>query len=150
MSVGIRTKAIVSVAEMARMCGLSRARFYQLTKEGVFPTPVYRIDNRRPLYTEEMQEVCLEVRRRNCGVNGRPVMFYARQAGTPVTKSKKPARVKQIKHVELIDALESLGLEKVKGSEVDAALTECFPNGHAGVDEGTLLRSIFLHLKRQD
>ncbi len=150
MSVEIRTKAIVSVAEMARMCGLSRARFYQLTKEGVFPTPVYRIDNRRPLYTEEMQEVCLEVRRRNCGINGKPVMFYSRRVGTPVTKSRKRSPVKQNKHVQLIDGLQSLGLEKVKGSEVDAALTECFPDGHDGIDEGTVLRAIFLHLKRQD
>ena len=81
MSVEIRTKAIVNVAEMARMCGLSRARFYQLVKEGVFPPPLYRIDNRRPYYVEAMQEVCLEVRRRNCGINGRPVMFYARRFG---------------------------------------------------------------------
>lgn len=150
MSVEIRTKAVVTVAEMARMCGLSRARFYQLTKEGVFPTPVYRIDNRRPLYPEEMQEVCLEVRRRNCGINGKPVMFYSRRVGTPVTKTKKRSPVKQNKHVELIDGLLSLGLENVKGSDVDATLTECFPSGHDGVDEGTVLRSVFLRLKRQD
>ena len=31
------TKAIVTVSEMARMCGLSRARFYQLQKAGIFP-----------------------------------------------------------------------------------------------------------------
>jgi len=150
MSVEIRTKAFATVAEMARMCGLSRARFYQLTKEGVFPTPVYRIDNRRPLYTEEMQEVCLDVRRRNCGINGKPVMFYSRRVGTPVTKSKKRSPAKQNKHVELIDGLQALGLANVKGSDVEAALNQCFPNGHDGVDEGTVLRATFLHLKRQD
>ena len=36
------TKVAVSVAEMARMVGLSRARFYQLRRAGVFPTPVVR------------------------------------------------------------------------------------------------------------
>ena len=45
------TKAIVTVSEMARMCGLSRARFYQLQKAGVFPAPVYQ--DGRPLYPEE-------------------------------------------------------------------------------------------------
>ncbi len=30
-------KSAVSVSEMARMVGLSRARFYQLMTEGVFP-----------------------------------------------------------------------------------------------------------------
>lgn len=151
MTVEVRTKAVVTVAEMARMCGLSRARFYQLTKEGVFPMPLYRIDNRRPLYTDEMQEVCLEVRRRNCGINGKPVMFYARRVETPtVAKTKKRSTTKSSKHVELIEGLQSLGLTNAKGSDVDAALKQCFPNGHDGVDEGTILRSIFLHLKRQD
>ena len=40
MSVEIRRKAIVSVAEMARMSSLSRARFYQLVKVGVFPLAI--------------------------------------------------------------------------------------------------------------
>jgi len=65
MSVQIQTKAAVTVAEMARMLGLSRARFYQLQSAGVFPSPVYLVSNRRPIYVEEMQEVCIEVRRRN-------------------------------------------------------------------------------------
>ena len=151
MTVEVRTKAIVTVAEMARMCGLSRARFYQLTKDGVFPLPLYSIETKRPFYTEEMQLVCLDVRRRNCGINGKPVMFYARRIGTPVaTKPKKSPAAKPNKHLELIDGLESLGMTKVKGLEVEAALSKCFPNGHHSVDEATVLRTIFLHLKRQD
>ena len=43
----------------------------------MFPPPVYSVSNRRPIYVEELQEVCLEVRRRNCGINGRPVLYYA-------------------------------------------------------------------------
>jgi hypothetical protein len=60
MSVQVQTKAVVTVAEMAHMCGLSRARFYQLVNEGVFPPPLYRIETRRPFFTQEMQETCLE------------------------------------------------------------------------------------------
>jgi hypothetical protein len=69
------TKAIVSVSELARMCGLSRARFYQLQRAGVFPPPVYDVSTHRPVYVEELQKVCLEVRRKNCGVNGKPILF---------------------------------------------------------------------------
>ena len=61
-------KAAVTVTEMARMVGLSRARFYQLVNEGVFPPPVYSVRTRRPIYVEDLQKVCLEVRHRNCGV----------------------------------------------------------------------------------
>ena len=82
------TKAVVTVSEMARMCGLSRARFYQLQKAGVFPAPVYRAG--RPVYTEDQQQVCLEVRRKNRGVNGVPVLFYARRRPIMAPTKKAP------------------------------------------------------------
>jgi hypothetical protein len=59
MSVQVQTKAVVSVAEMARMVGMSRARFYQLLNEGVFPPPLYRIETRRPFFNQQMQETDL-------------------------------------------------------------------------------------------
>ena len=44
-------KAAISIADMARMVGLSRARFYQLMGT-TFPWPVYSLSNRRPFYDE--------------------------------------------------------------------------------------------------
>jgi hypothetical protein len=58
MNVQIMTKTVVSVSEMAAMVGLSRARFYQL-QGTAFPIPVYDVATRRPVYTEDMQMVCL-------------------------------------------------------------------------------------------
>ena len=83
-------KEAVSVAEMARMVALSRARFYQLVGS-TFPHPVYDINTRRPLYTRELQGICMEVRRRNCGIDGRPVLFYAARAAasTPTTRPRR-------------------------------------------------------------
>ena len=71
----IQCKSVVSVAEMARMVGLSRGRFYQLVGTA-FPWPVYDIKTRRPYYDAEGQSRCLDVRKRNCGIDGRPVLFY--------------------------------------------------------------------------
>ena len=42
-------RAAVTVAEMARMVGLSRARFYQLQKAGVFPTPQMNPSTEAPI-----------------------------------------------------------------------------------------------------
>ena len=84
-------KAVVTVSEMARMVGLSRARFYQLQKAGVFPMPVYDSVSGRPVYIQELQQVCLEVRRRSYGVNGQPVVFYARRA-----RPRMPAGVAEV------------------------------------------------------
>ena len=46
-----------------------------------FPEPSRDDETGRPFYDEEQQVVCLEVRRRNCGVDGKPILFYARRGG---------------------------------------------------------------------
>lgn len=155
----VPTKAVVSVAEMARMVGLSRARFYQLMNAGTFPKPEYDERTKRPHYTEELQRRCLEVRRRNCGVDGKPVMFYARghrlpqqtkpirSATAPTTKAKPP---KTDDHADLLDGLAALGLASATTDQVRAALAATYPGGVGGADEGDVLRAVFLFLKCQN
>lgn len=141
------TKTVVSISEMARMVGLSRARFYQLIGT-TFPAPIYDVVTRRPFYDEELQIVCLEVRRRNCGIDGKPLMFYSRRplVSTPAKRSK-PKRTPN--HTELIAGLKSLGLTPTT-AQVEAAIGELYPRGVESVAPGELLRAVFLHLKRQD
>ena len=145
------TKAVVSVAEMARMIGLSRQRLYQLMG-CTFPCPLYDIATKRPFYPEELQQVCLEVRRRNCGIDGRPVLFYAKghrkQQQKPRQKTKRPAQKKEF--AGIIDGLTALGLSAVSNDQVATAIKELFPSGIADHDQAELLRAVFLHLKRQN
>jgi hypothetical protein len=149
-------KAVVTVAEMARMVGLSRARFYQLQRVGVFPLPAYDIDTRRPVYTSEQQKVCLEVRRRNCGINGRPVLFYARKftpvpaAAPPRRAAKRAAVRREDRHIEIVDALRGLGLTSATAADVDVALRNLFPGGTAAVAQTEVIRAIFVQMRRQD
>ena len=49
-------KEIVTVSEMARMVGLSRARFYQLLRVGVFQEPSRNQETKRPFYDRQQQE----------------------------------------------------------------------------------------------
>ena len=155
MSARDETKAIVTVAEMARMCGLSRSRFYQLIGT-VFPFPVHDIVTRRPHYTEQQQALCLEVRRRNRGIDGNPVMFYSRRQPIAVVKVKT-ARTKATtstkrtdeRLVNLIAGLKALGLADVSPSQIEKALKERFPQSGTDTDEAEVLRAIFIHLKRQ-
>ena len=147
------TKAAVTVAEMARMVGLSRARFYQLLGT-TFPWPVYDVSTRRPIYVEEQQRICLEVRRRNCGIDGKPVLFYARRNGAPLPTSKprpkKAETKKDEQFADLVAGLKSLGLTAVNAADVRSAVAVVFPNGIAGIDGGQVIRAVFLHLKRRD
>ncbi|HVK16178.1 MAG TPA: hypothetical protein VM533_04460 [Fimbriiglobus sp.] len=147
----VSTKAVVTVSEMARIVGLSRARFYELVEAGVFPTPVYDASARRPLYDEKLQEACLTVRRRNLGINGKPVLFYARghRATTPTVRpSKQPvAKPKTtIAHADLLDGLGALGLVATP-AQVAEAVAALYPAGVNGTDRGQVLRDVFLRLK---
>lgn len=148
------TKAVVTVSEMARMVGLSRARFYQLQKAGIFPPPLYDVATHRPIYDEELQKVCLAVRKRNCGVNNKPILFYARRVPLTLPTSKprkaKTTAPKIEQHPELVEALQALGLAGVTAAQVGAAVKEVFPQGTAGVDQAEVVRAVFLRLKRRD
>ncbi len=146
-----QTKAAVTVAEMARMLGLSRSRFYQLIGTA-FPQPERQQETGRPIYTEELQQVCLEVRRRNCGIDGKPVLFYARRLGTASTRPKPPKSKLETKGnlSALVDGLSALGLTTATGSQVQKVTDELYPKGTEGIDEGAVLRAVFLHLKRQN
>ena len=150
----VQTKAAVTVSEMARMVGLSRARFYQLMRSGTFPQPDREPNTGRPRYSEEGQRLCLEVKRRNCGVDGRPVLFYAR--AHPSAAPTKPCRATSAKpakangHTDLLDGLVALGLVSPTVDQVDAALKALCLTGTDNVDRSDLLREVFLFLKRQN
>jgi hypothetical protein len=145
-------KSAVSVAEMARMVGLSRARFYQLIGTA-FPHPLYNVATKRPFYPPDLQEACLEVRRRNCGVDGKPVLFHRRKDEVSSVRPKQSGRKAapdDSRCRELMAGLRSLGLTGVTVAQVQAALVELRVSDSAQTGNGEVLRAVFLHLKRQD
>ena len=145
-------KKAVSVSEMAKMVGLSRQRFYQLMGTA-FPRPLYHEITNRPYYSEDLQQVCLEVRKRNCGINGKPILFYStgyrQKDQRPRDKPRRTQSNTSTRHVGLINGLAALGLS-VKADQIDSAIKHLFPNGTDKIDEAEVLREVFLFLKRQD
>lgn len=144
--------AVVSVSEMARKVGLSRSRFYDLVRAGVFPQPVYCIRTRRPMFLTEQQADCPRVRATNIGVNGHYVLFYARrQSDEPPRRSPHSAAgtrsTADAGTEELVTGLRALGMA-VTPQQVSAALRACFPSGWQGQDEGEVLRACWTHLRR--
>src|SRR5262245_51023140 len=91
-----------SIVDMARMAGLSRSRVRQLIGTAL-PYPVYSVETRRPFYDEQAQKLCLDVRRRNCGIDGKPVLFYARYAPRAISK-RRGSNVQKL-NPELLDGL---------------------------------------------
>lgn len=107
---------------------------------------------RRPFYDEDLQKSCFEVRRRNCGVDGKPILFYSRRPVTtlPARKPKKIAAVIDDKHADLRDGLKALGLATVTAAQVAEAVKNLYPQGVAEGADGEVLRAVFLHLRRQN
>lgn len=150
----IKTKSAVTVSEMARMVGLSRSRFYQL-QGTAFPHPVYDRETRSPYYTAEQQQVCLEVRHRNCGIDGQPILFYARNPKPPTgDRKRRKSKVKTTRAMSryeaIIKGVKSLGLNNVTGSQVEQTIRKLFPNGISDVEQGEIIRVVFVHLMRQN
>jgi hypothetical protein len=145
-------KEAVSVAEMARIVGLSRARFYQLIG-ATFPSPIYDAATRRPFYPSDLQATCLEVRHRNCGIDGKPVVFYARRMEIKPSaprRSRKKSSAANEQYNDLTEGLKSLGLVDVTAAQVGATVKQLYPCGVRDVDDGEVLRSVFLAIQRRD
>jgi hypothetical protein len=79
-----------SVAQMAAKLGLSRARFYQLQNQGVFPPPVYLLSTQRPFYTNHLEQQCIAIRKTGIGFNGQPVIFYTRKKTVGYRRTEDP------------------------------------------------------------
>ena len=134
-------KAVCSVSEMARLLCLSRSRFYQLKKQGVFPQPHYDIATKRPFYPQHLQERCLEIRNTGIGHNRQRVLFYTRRKkGSPGPKHAAPARY----HV-LINVLAQMGV-KTTPKELKVALKNVYPEGlPQHIDDGLVIRDLIRH-----
>jgi hypothetical protein len=152
MFVEVVTKSVVSVSEMARMVGLSRARFYQLVKRGTFPVADEDPQTKRPCYGEEKQRQILDARRRNCGVDGKPILFYSRRSDLGQSKTAAPPKkpkAKSNRHSDLLDGLGQLGVTTTV-AQVEPLVKELFPAGTEGVEPGEVIRAVFLRIRRQN
>jgi len=144
------TKSVVSVSDMARMVGLSRGRFYQLVKAGTFPSPDTEPATGRPYYSQDKQQVCLDVRRRNCGIDGKPILFYSRRRDFNSGKPKVPKPKPESKHKDILDGLNALGLTTATAAQVQQVIEELYPNGKGGMDQGDVLKAVFLEIRRRN
>ena len=153
-------KEIVTVTEMSQMCKLSRARFYQLIGEGIFPTPSRNEQTGRPFFDRAQQEQCLLVRRSNKGANGKAVMFYGCRPEAPpppprrkrLSNSRPPRSHARRDPVitELVYGLAQLGVTNLTDKDVRQALVEAYPDGHQCVESAELLRAVFGAIQRRD
>ena len=126
MTPEIPLKSVCSVTAMARKLALSRSRFYDLLKQGVFPGPVSCPGSNHLFYTLELQQQCLQVKQTGIGVNGKPVLFY-------LPRKHNGGRNADNTNPDYF-AMRLFGLLKIMGatlnkSRLRAILTTMYPHG---------------------
>ena len=131
-------EAVCSVTELTKKLGLSRARFYQLQKAGVFPMPVYCIHTRRPFYTLELQQKCFEIRKTRIGLNGQPIIFYApRKNGITKAQNRSDHKIQEMTGI-LKNMIPDVTCEMVK-----EAVEKLYPEG---LEDKTTERTVITNL----
>ena len=133
-------ESICSVTEMARAVGLSRARFHELIKTGIFPPPVYCIQTKRPMYPSALQQKCLQIRRTGIGFGGQPVRFNAPRRSQHAGSRRQCVTG----HGDLAGVLEALGI-RVARDELANAVRALYPEG---LSEGPLQSAVIDNVVR--
>jgi hypothetical protein len=135
----------MNVSEVARLITMSRSRFTQLIGT-VFPVPK-RDEHGRPYYTRDDQQLIVEIRKRNTGMDGKPILFRATGKRTSAPPRLKKSVGKPTEdYAELLNAVRSLGLTQATKKELADCVRELFPDGKLP-DKGDLIRRVFLSLK---
>ena len=140
----LRPKAAVSVTTMARTVSMSRSRFYDYIKRGVFPWPLYSLATRRPFFSGGMQSEILAVRQTGIGANGEFVLFYERREDVHEVKPQSNRRRSTENHLE---SLRSLGLTTITQAQVEAEMAKLFPGGITGIEGAAVIRTLYRHLR---
>ena len=150
---------ILSITQMAQLLNLSRSRLYQLTNENIFLPPIYGASekSKRPYYTAELAQRNIEVKRNNVGVNGKICMFYSSRNNSPLLTHKKKSKgnksindFTEDNHQDLREGLAALGLSNVSDGQIESALKKSFPQGIGNIEQGEILKAVFLSIKRQN
>ena len=140
---GSNRNRLMTIAEVCELLGISKTRFYALQKRGIFPEPI-RTSSNRPVFDQTLVQQCQEVVRSRIGINGEPIVFNAKRVQEP--SKKRPTSSGHGKHDDLILALGQLGLTVTK--EQVATAVASLPNQGEGLDEASLVKAVFLHLKK--
>lgn len=130
---------LVTVSELCEILGVSKSRLYTLIRAGILPQPLRNPANNRPVFNWEMAEACRVVLKTHIGVNGQPY--------TPNRKRKSPTAHPRQRHDSLIAHLSSLGMTATS-KQVDDAIKN-LPDEGKGLEEGDLVKQVFLCLRQQ-
>jgi hypothetical protein len=141
-------KPVCSISYLCQyIVGLSRAQFYNLQREKVFPTAQTDTKTGRKYFTLEQQKECYAIRISGISNTGEFYLFYAPRTSFNPSPQKKPTSKIDPKTNELVDTLNNMGLD-VNAEQVYGALKSIYPEGYDKIEDGLLVRQLYRFLKQ--
>ena len=142
-------KPVCSISYLCKsIVGLSRAQFYNLQRDGIFPPANTDKKAGRKYFTIEQQKECYNIRVSGISHRGEYYLFYEPRSSSQSSSPQKNVAPKaDEKSTELMETLNQMGLE-VKADQVSEALKSMYPEGYENIEEGLMIRNLFRLLKQ--
>ena len=141
-------KPVCSISYLCKnIVGLSRAQFYNLQRDNIFPPAQTDKKTGRKYFTLEQQKECYNIRTSGIAHNGEFYLFYTLRSSDQTSAPKKIAPKADEKSIELMETLNHMGLD-VKADQVSEALKSIYPEGHENIEEGLMIRNLYRFLKQ--
>lgn len=137
-------QAVYSITKVCKILKLSRAQFYNLQKDGVFPPCLKHEKTNRSYMDENLKNQCLEIKKTGISFDGSKFhLFYEprKETGKP---RKKHNGTNQ--YAVVIETLKQMGIKKISQDDINNAIAEIFPD-EIPADEGVLIRELFKYFK---
>jgi len=142
-------KPVCSISYLCQnIVGLSRAQFYNLQRDKVFPAALTDQKTGRKYFTLEQQKECYTIRISGITNSGEFYLFYEPRSSIFPSPQKKPTPPTDPKITELADTLNHMGLE-VNPVQVAEALKSVYPEGYDTIEDGLLVRQLYRFLKQK-
>ena len=141
-------KPVCSISYLCKnIVGLSRAQFYNLQRDQIFPPAQTDEKSGRKYFTLEQQKECYNIRTSGITYSKDFYLFYSpRSSSQSSSAQKKTAPKSDERAIELMDTLNQMGLD-VKAEQVSEVLQSAYPEGYQSIEEGLLIRNLFRLLK---
>ena len=141
-------KPVCSISYLCQnIVGLSRAQFYNLQRDKVFPAALTDQKTGRKYFTLEQQKECYTIRISGITNSGEFYLFYELRSSISPSPQKKSTPPIDPKIIELVDTLNHMGLE-VNAEQVSGALKSVYPEGYDKIEDGLLIRQLYRFLKQ--
>lgn len=136
----------MTVQELGTLIGLSRARIYQLIRQGRFPAPDPGEHSSRTFFSAESMKTILRIKEEGIALDGKAIVFNRKVHPRKKTEARPES---QSSSLSIQEYLEGLGME-IPAARLNTVLKELYPNGWQRFPKEEVVQKAFQRLQEED